>query len=106
MKAAAPASGSSQLLRPLEAACLGDAMRAAARAIAAETEPAAALEAALGILHERLERAFIAAHVLEHDRLWLVGGRGYAVVPDGLPVTSGIIGRAARTGRTQDVPEL
>jgi diguanylate cyclase (GGDEF)-like protein len=106
MKAAAPASGSSQPLRPLEAACLADAMRAAAGAIAAETEPAAALEAALGILHERLERAFIAAHVLEHDRLWLVGGRGYAVVPDGLPVTSGIIGRAARTGRTQYVPDL
>jgi len=106
MKAAASASGSSQPLRPLEAARLADAMGAAAAAIVAETDPTAALDLALDILHERLERAFVAAHVLEHDRLWLVGGRGYAVVPDGLPVTSGIVGRAARTGRTQYVPDL
>jgi len=106
MEAAASAPGSSPPLRPLEAACLADAAGAAAAAIAVETAPAAALDAALGVLHERLGGAFVAAHVLEHDRLWLVGGRGDAVVPDGLPVTAGIVGRAVRTGRTQYVPDL
>jgi GGDEF domain-containing protein/putative methionine-R-sulfoxide reductase with GAF domain len=106
MEAAAPAPGSSPPLRPLEAACLADAFRAAVDAIAAEATPAEALDAALGILHDRLDRAFVAAHVREHDRLWLVGGRGYAAVPDGLSVTSGIVGRAVRTGRTQYVPDL
>jgi diguanylate cyclase (GGDEF)-like protein len=106
MEAAAPVPGSSPPLRPLEAACLADAVRAAAEAIAVETSPADALDAALGVLHSRLDNAFVAAHVLEHDRLWLVGGRGYAVVPDGLPVTQGVVGRAVRTTLTQYVPDL
>ena len=106
MEAAAPAPGSSPPLRPLDAASVGDAFRAAADALAgAETRPVA-LDAALDILHTRLDRAFVAAHVLDDDRLWLAGGRGYAVVPDGLRVTSGIVGRAARTGHTQYVPDL
>ena len=36
--------------------------------------------------------------VLEHGRLWLVAQRGYAVVPDGITVESGITGRAVRLG--------
>ena len=32
--------------------------------------------------------------VLEHRRLWLVARRGYAVVPDGITIESGITGRA------------
>ena len=35
--------------------------------------------------------------VLEHGRLWLVAQRGYAVVPDGIAVESGITGRAVTT---------
>ena len=34
--------------------------------------------------------------MLEHGRLWLVAQRGYAVVPDGITVESGITGRAVR----------
>ena len=39
--------------------------------------------------------------VLEHGRLWLIAQRGYAVVPDGITVESGIIGRAVRLSRAQ-----
>ena len=39
--------------------------------------------------------------VLEHGRLWLVAQRGYAVVPDGITVESGITGRAVRLARAQ-----
>ena len=44
--------------------------------------------------------------VLEHGRLWLVAQRGYAVVPDGITVETGITGRAIRLGRPQFAPNV
>ena len=44
--------------------------------------------------------------VLEHGRLWLVAQSGYAVVPDGITVDSGITGRAIRLGRPQLAPDV
>jgi diguanylate cyclase (GGDEF)-like protein len=44
--------------------------------------------------------------VLEHARLWLVAQRGYAVVPDGIRVEQGIMGRAIRLSEPQLVDEL
>src|SRR5206468_3193815 len=44
--------------------------------------------------------------VLEHGRLWLVAQRGYAVVPDGITVESGITGRAIRLGHPQLAPDV
>ena len=74
--------------------------RVCAAAVAAAgraSESAEAIEAALQILHDELDGAGVAAFVVEHGRLWSVGVRGYAMIPDGLPLDEGVIGRAVRT---------
>ena len=81
---------------------LADACRRALAALEAAPGPAAAAEAAVGALHEGLG-APVSAFVLEHGRLWIVAQRGYTMVPDGLSVTEGVIGRAVRQRRTQIV---
>ena len=48
----------------------------------------------------------MAAFVLEHGRLWSVGVRGYAMIPDGLPLDEGVIGRAVRTSAAQLVLDV
>jgi len=78
--------------------------RACAVAVAAAGragKPAEAIEAALEILHDELGGAGVAAFVVEHGRLWSVGVRGYAMIPDGLPLDEGVIGRAVRTSEIQ-----
>jgi hypothetical protein len=104
--AARPASGLPPSARPVDPARLGDVLRAAAGAARAGGAPRQSLEAALDTIHDGLDGAFVSALVPEHDRLWLVGSRGYAIVPDGLPVTLGVVGRAVRTGRVQYIPDL
>ena len=74
--------------------------------IRAATDPARAVEAALNALHDGLDGALVAAFVVEHARLWNVGGRGYAIIPDGLPLDRGVIGRAARLASTQFVADV
>ena len=74
--------------------------RASAAVLAAHSAPAA-IEAALGVIHDELEGAGVCAFVLEHGRLWPVGVRGYAMIPDGLPLDTGVVGRAVRTLETQ-----
>lgn len=91
---------------PLEPARVAAACRAAIDAIERSATSEAALDAALGALHDHLQRAFVVALVAEHDRLWHVASRGSAMTPDGLPIGQGIVGRAMRSGRTQYVPEL
>ena len=91
---------------PLEPTHVATACRAAIDAIAAAATPEAALDGALGALHEHLDRAFVVALVAEHERLWHVAGRGLAMTPDGLPIAAGIVGRAIRSGRIQYVPDL
>ena len=83
-------------LRQLERACEG-AASAAARADGAGE----AIEAALDVLHDELGAAGVAAFVVEHGRLWSVGVRGSAMIPDGLPLDEGVIGRAVRTSEIQ-----
>ena len=83
-------------LRRLQRACAA-AASAATRAGGA----GAAIEAALDVLHNALGGAGVAAFVIEHGRLWSVGVRGYAMIPDGLPLDEGVIGRAVRTSRIQ-----
>ena len=73
---------------------------AAAAAAAAATAPEA-IDRALEVLHDELDGAGVAAFVLEHGRLWSVGVRGYAMIPDGLPLEEGVIGRAVRTSALQ-----
>ncbi len=83
-------------LQRLRRAC-ETAVAAAARSDGA----AAAIDAALGALHDELDGAGVAALVLEHGRLWSVGARGYAMIPDGLSIDDGVVGRAVRTSSVQ-----
>ena len=69
-------------------------------------DPAAAIEAALDTFYEAVAGAMPSVFVLEHGRLWLVAQRGYAVVPDGITVESGIIGRAVRLAGAQLVTDV
>ena len=91
---------------PLEPSHVAAGCRAAIDAIEGAATPEAALDAALGALHEHLDHAFVVALVAEHDRLWHVASRGFAMTPDGLPIAEGIVGRAMRSGRIQYVPDL
>lgn len=76
------------------------AKRAAGKA-AEGGEPARAIDAGVGALHDAIAGIFPSVFVLEHGRLWLVAQRGYAVVPDGIRVEQGVMGRAVRLGREQ-----
>lgn len=84
-------------------------IHAAAQAVSraeAESEPLRALDVAVGALHEAAPGLLPSVFVLEHGRLWLVAQRGYAVVPDGIRVDSGVTGRVVRLGRAQHVPDV
>jgi diguanylate cyclase (GGDEF)-like protein len=80
---------------------------AAAVAAAASADSAAdVFDRALRALHDELGGPGVAAFVLEHGRLWSVGVRGYAMIPDGLPLDEGVIGRAVRTSTAQLVLDV
>ena len=82
---------------------LAGACRRALAALAEAPHPAAAAEAAVAALHEALDGVLVSVFVLEHGRLWIVAQRGYAMIPDGLSVEDGVMGRAIRQRRTQIV---
>src|SRR3954453_19926175 len=83
------------------------ACESAVAAAAAAASPAEAIAAALEALIGQLTpSAGVAAFVLEHGRLWSVGVRGYAMIPDGLPLDEGVIGRAVRTSAAQLVLDV
>jgi diguanylate cyclase (GGDEF)-like protein len=85
----------------LDPRALSAAAREAAAVAGGEAEPHEALDAAVGALHEAVPGLLPSVFVLEHGRLWLVAQRGYAVVPDGIRVESGVMGRAVRLGRAE-----
>ncbi|HEY7732458.1 MAG TPA: diguanylate cyclase [Gaiellaceae bacterium] len=87
----------------MEAARLAAACRCAVAAVASSEDPSAAAEAAVTALHATLDGVFVSAFVLEHDRLWIVAQRGYTMVPDGVSVEDGVMGRAVRQRRAQVV---
>lgn len=62
--------------------------------------------ASLDILRESIDGLYVAALAVEHDRLWIVRASGYTMIPDGLGVGEGIVGRAVRTGRAQTVLDV
>ena len=83
--------------------------RACAAAIAATAAAGSArsvIDSALRALHDELGGPGVAAFVLEHGRLWSVAVRGYAMIPDGLPLDEGVIGRAIRTSEPQLVLDV
>jgi diguanylate cyclase (GGDEF)-like protein len=88
----------------ITAARFADACHRAIAAARAAEAPRDAVETALEELHTALDGALVSAFVLEHGRLWTVGQRGYAVVPDGISIEQGVTGRAVRLEATQLVP--
>ena len=100
------ASTPARVASPLDAALLAAAARQAAAEAGCSSEPAEAIDAAVGKLHDGLAGILPSVFVLEHGRLWLVAQRGYAVVPDGIKVERGVMGRAVRLGRAQLAPDV
>ena len=94
------ASAVVRVVRPIDVALLAAAAKTAAGAIG-DDEPSRSIEAAVDSLYDAVAGVMPSVFVLEHGRLWLVAQRGYAVVPDGLRIESGITGRAIRLGRAQ-----
>jgi diguanylate cyclase (GGDEF)-like protein len=99
-------AAATRVFPPIDGGLLAAAAQAAAGAIDAGVEPAAAIDAAIASFYDALAGVMASVFVLEHGRLWLVAQRGYAVVPDGLTVDSGITGRAVRLGRAQLAPDV
>jgi diguanylate cyclase (GGDEF)-like protein len=94
------ASATSRVVRPIDHGLLAAAAQRAADA-GRDAEPAAAIQAAVDAFYEAVAGVLPSVFVLENGRLWLVAQRGYAVVPDGITVESGVTGRAVRLGRPQ-----
>jgi diguanylate cyclase (GGDEF)-like protein len=90
----------------LDPALLSSAASAAIGAAGAESGALKALDAAVAALHAAAPGMLASLFVFEHERIWLVAQRGYAVVPDGIGVDSGITGRAVRLARPQLVRDV
>jgi diguanylate cyclase (GGDEF)-like protein len=87
---------------PLDPTVLADAAKEAAEAaVARDGETVQAIDAAVGALGSAIAGLLPSVFVVEHGRLWLVSQRGYAVVPDGIKIDRGVMGRAVRLGRAQ-----
>jgi len=95
------ASAAARVVRPIDAGLLAAAAQRAADEVETHDDLAKAIEAATNAFYEAVAGAMPSVFVLEHGRLWLIAQRGYAVVPDGITVESGIIGRAVRLSRAQ-----
>ncbi len=100
------ASATRRVLRPVDVGLLAAAARAAVDAISEGQDPTRSIDDGLSVFHGALSGVMPSVFVLEHGRLWLVAQRGYAVVPDGITVDSGITGRAIRLGRPQLAPDV
>jgi diguanylate cyclase (GGDEF)-like protein len=100
------ASAVARAVRPIDVGLLAAAAQRAADEAAAHDDPATAIEAATNALYEAVAGVMPSVFVLEHGRLWLIAQSGYAVVPDGLTVESGIIGRAVRQSRAQHATDV
>jgi diguanylate cyclase (GGDEF)-like protein len=95
------ASTPARISAPIEPALLAAAAREAVAVLAEPNDPATSIDEAIKVFHDRVRGIMPSVFVLEHGRLWLVAQRGYAVVPDGITVESGITGRAIRLARAQ-----
>ena len=100
------ASAAARVVRPIDVGLLAVAAKTAMGAIGDGDEPARSIEAAVDGFYDAVAGVMPSVFVLEHGRLWLVAQRGYAVVPDGITVESGITGRAIRLGRPQLAPDV
>jgi diguanylate cyclase (GGDEF)-like protein len=99
--ASTPARG-----QQIDSTLLSAGVQEAASAAKRATEPKQAIDDAVGALYDAIDAIYPALFVLEHGRLWVVAQRGYAVVPDGIRVEQGIMGRAVRIGHEQFTPNV
>ncbi len=90
----------------ITAAQMDAAIHRATMAADLAEEDGPGLDAALGALCEGLDDAFVAALVLEHERLWLAGTSRYTMIPDGIALDEGVVGRAAHSGEVQLVDDV
>jgi diguanylate cyclase (GGDEF)-like protein len=95
------ASTAARVVRPIDAGLLAAAAQRAADESGQHDDPARAIDAGIEAFYEAVAGVMPSVFVLEHGRLWLVAQRGYAVVPDGITIESGITGRAVRLARAQ-----
>ena len=86
---------------PFDLARVEAVFRRAADIAARASSAAAAIDGALAVIHDELDGAATSVFVLEHGRLWPVGVRGYAMIPDALPLDEGVVGRTIRTSAAQ-----
>ena len=100
------ASTPARIPAALDTAVLAAAARQAAARGKEASEPAKAIDDAVGALHDAVAGIFVSVFMLEHGRLWLIAQRGYPAAPDGINVERGVMGRAARLGRAQLVVEV
>jgi diguanylate cyclase (GGDEF)-like protein len=100
------ASAAARVIRPIDVGLLAAAAQRAVDEIRPGEEPLPSIEKAIEAFYEAVAGAMPSVFVLEHGRLWLVAQRGYAVVPDGITVDSGVTGRAVRFGRAQLVADV
>ena len=100
------ASTPARVPSPIDAALLAAATQKAVAALGEPGDPAKSIDNAVEVLYDAVRGVMPSVFVLEHGRLWLVAQRGYAVVPDGITVDSGITGRAIRLGRAQLAPNV
>jgi diguanylate cyclase (GGDEF)-like protein len=85
---------------------LRDALAPVLHAVTAETDPTAAVDAALDAFEAAGEGARWSVFLLDHERLWAVSQRGYTMIPDGLTLDRGVIARAVRTREAQYLPDV
>jgi diguanylate cyclase (GGDEF)-like protein len=90
----------------LDPARLAAACKRAGDALASADHPVAAVEAALDAFREEVEGVCLSVFVLEHGRLWIVAQHGYTMIPDGLSIEDGIMGRALRARKAQLVRDV
>ncbi|HEU0247023.1 MAG TPA: diguanylate cyclase [Gaiellaceae bacterium] len=91
---------------PIDVALLAAAAQKAAAVLGDGDDPAASIDSAMEVLHAEIAGLMPSVFVLDHGRFWLVAQRGHSVVPDGVRVVSGIMGRAVRLARPQLVPDV
>ena len=100
------AATAGRFVRPIDIGLLAAAAKRAVDELEQHEDPARAIAAGVEAFYEAVAGVMPSVFVLEHRRLWLVAQRGYAVVPDGITVDSGITGRAVLAGRPQVVLDV
>jgi diguanylate cyclase (GGDEF)-like protein len=91
---------------PIDVALLAAAAQKAAAVLGDGDDPAVSIDSAMEVLQGEIAGLMPSVFVLDHGRFWLVAQRGHSVVPDGIRVVTGIMGRAVRLARPQLVPDV